>query len=57
MATPAFQNDPSFTAFMEREYWKLHEQNMFMPDPRYNKAEAHRIAFQRAMIARQQGRI
>ena len=57
MATPMFANDPVFTAYMEREYWKLHQQNIFHPDPRYNKAEAHSIAFQRAMAARQQGLI
>jgi hypothetical protein len=57
MATPMFANDPAFTQYMEREYWKLHQQNLFMPDPRYNKHEAHQEAFRRAMIARQQGRI
>ncbi len=57
MATPMFANDPAFTQYMENEYWKLHQQNLFMPDPRYNKAEAHQIAFQRAMAARQRGMI
>jgi len=57
MATPMFANDPAFTQYMEQEYWKLHQQNLFMPDPRYNKAEAHQIAFQRAMAARQRGLI
>lgn len=57
MATPMFANDPAFTHYMEQEYWKLHQQNLFLPDPRYNKAEAHQIAFQRAMAARQRGLI
>jgi hypothetical protein len=57
MATPLFANDPAFTQYMEQEYWKLHEQNLFIPDPRYNKAQAHQIAFQRAMDARRRGLI
>ena len=57
MATPMFANDPAFTAYMEREYWKLHQQNLFVPDPRYNKQAARQEAFRRAMLARLQGRI
>lgn len=52
-----FANDPRAAEFLRREVEKLHQENIFHPDPRYSKEEAHRIAFQRLMIARAQGRI
>ena len=57
MATPVFQNDPAFVAYMEREYQRLHQEDLFMPDPRYAKRDSHAIAFQRALAARQRGEI
>lgn len=52
-----FVNDPRAVAFIEREYQRLHEENLFRPDPRFTKEEAHRIAFQRFLQARAQGRV
>ena len=57
MATPMFANDPAFTQYLEREFEKLHQENMFLPEPRYTKREAHEIAFQRAREARARGMI
>ena len=57
MATPIFSNDPAFVAYMNREYNRLHQEDLFMPDPRYVKRDAHAIAFKRAVEARQRGLI
>lgn len=52
-----FRGDPRAAEFLRREIERLHQENIFNPDPRYTKEEAHRIAFQRLMIARAQGRV
>ena len=57
MATPVFQNDPAFVAYMEREYQRLHQEDLFISDARYGKRDSHAIAFQRALAARQRGEI
>ena len=55
MATPIFQNDPRFVAYMEYQFRKLHEYNMFHPDPRYSVTQARKEAFNRAFEARRRG--
>ena len=57
MATPVFSNDPRFVAYMENEYRKLHQQDLFLPDPRYSQSQARQIAFNRALEARRRGLI
>lgn len=57
MATPVFQNDPRFVAYMDAEFRKLHEWNLFHPDPRYSVTQARQEAFRRALEARRRGRI
>lgn len=57
MATPAFANDPAAIAFIQREYQRLHDENLFNPDPRYSKQSAHAEAMRRFQVARAQGRV
>jgi hypothetical protein len=42
---------------MENEYRKLHQQDLFLPDPRYSQSQARRVAFNRALEARRRGLI
>jgi len=57
MPHPAFTGDARAAAFIQREYEKLHQQNLFIPDPRYSEREAHQEAFRRFLVARQEGRV
>jgi hypothetical protein len=52
-----FRGDPRAAEFLAREVDRLERENIFNPDPRYSREEAHRIAFQRLLQARAQGRI
>jgi len=57
MPHPAFTGDARAAAFIQREYERLHQENLFHPDPAYSREQAHQIAFQRFLQARAQGRV
>ena len=52
-----FRGDARAQEWIAREVARLHQENYFNPDPAYSREEAHRIAFQRFLQARAQGRV